>query len=1102
MTGVQPSHRNYFAFTLMICPCLIRFVFLIGGIIVNSGELDAADSLGKMLQHYCAECHGAKTQEAELDFTRYAVKPELLRDDWRVLTKIIAAVESNAMPPADADRVPPAQDRAVLLKALKQELDLLAEAQRDEPGTVAITRLSRHEYRNVLRDLSGGIVADAGRMLPQEGGAGEGFSNVGEAQGMTALQVEKYLEAAKGALKHLRVTPQGFVWNSLPREPVDDPAAARKEVTDDIIAWHIAQQQKWGEEHRNLLQQKLGLTHAAYLEAAWRYQWRKELGLNDAPLEEMAWCSVSPVFQPKPADNTEVVILSRVALQKWWDILQSKDANSPFRTWATAWRALPGPTELDAKQLRAKCMAIVSGETTDGTSSKTQEYAPAYELSFHETKEEVLAAAKEGYWPFRIEIGDATELFFVVTDAGDGNQGEYAIWHKGRFQFKDGTAKPWQEVTTVVGANSGREFAFGTNFKNGQKLPPDSIGVQPPGALKIKVPQGATLFELELALDGDSVGKSSVQALVLREKPTSQSYISGRPVFGGKPSTSRAAKGDLALKEREQRLRKRNLAEANRTKIGLNAERNVFAHWTETKLEHIGGPWPDQEAEKDDRLAPYFFTVEQVHKNASGADLAQLRILQERLISVAQVPQQEFFAALKAAGAEDVKEGCIPKLEEETAKKFQPLIAAVEQSEQQYSSKVHKQLVDFARHAWRRPLTDNEAELLQRLYQQGRAQGLSLDSSAKTALLTVLASPHFLYRGDLGHHDDATASLNNYNLAARLSFFLWASIPDEELLQLAQDNSLQNIEVLKAQTRRMLRDPRAVSLATDFASQLWGFADFEQFTGPDAERFPEFTPALRTAMREEVVRFLDDLFRQDRPLTLLLDADYTYVNQALAKHYGLTANPEWSRVSLPTERGGLATMGLFLTKTSLPLRTSPVQRGVWVMEQLLGRELPNPPPVNPLSADDKSAEGLNIRQQLERHRAEASCARCHDRIDPLGISLENFDPIGRWRNTERDGSPVTNTAQSEEGRELAGSKGLKQYLVSHRAEFFQHFNRKLLGYALGRATQPGDRWLLERLQQRLTATDYRLAPVVEEIVTSNQFRGRGSIQDSSDKRKP
>jgi hypothetical protein len=336
--------------------------------------------------------------------------------------------------------------------------------------------------------------------------------------------------------------------------------------------------------------------------------------------------------------------------------------------------------------------------------------------------------------------------------------------------------------------------------------------------------------------------------------------------------------------------------------------------------------------------------------------------------------------------------------------------------------------------------------------------------------------------------------LSGPELATRLSFFLWASLPDDELIRLGESGALRDPAVLRAQARRLLRDPRAAALATDFGAQVWGFADFARFTNPDAKRFPEFTPALRQAMLDEVTLFLADLFQHDRPLTALLDADYTFADAVLAKHYGapVPAGPGFTRVALPADqRGGLATMGLFLTKTSLPLRTSPVQRGVWLMEQLLGRHLPNPPANVPqLSEDDKNPAGENIRLQLERHRADPSCASCHDRIDPLGVALENFDPIGRWRVADRDGAPLATVATTHDGVELAGAAGLRRYLAARQAEFFRHFTRKLLGYALGRAAIPGDQALLDAMHAGLPSNGYAFSRLVDAIVTSPQFTTR------------
>ena len=989
-----------------------------------------------------------------------------------------------------------------MLEHIQRRLDGLAERLRDDPGDVQLVRLTPYEYRNIMRDLSGGVFLDAGRLLPNEGGAGEGFANVGAAQSMTPSQYEKYVDAAQDALEHLRFYPRRKAsslvadsqWTAYPRPAVDDPAAARLEVVDEVIQWFVAQQQKWNEEHRRELEHRLGFVYPAYLEAAWRYRTREH---NEKPLSEFAWVPLQP-NQP----NGMKVALASAALRKWLDILTQDRQESVHRSWIRAWQQLPQDAATPWSEVRERCIAIVSGSARIVV--ENEDFAPSYEISFHEAREEVLQAAEnEGRWPFRIDIGVAKELFLVVTDAGDGSRGEYAVWRRGRFVFRDGSSKPWQEAVKIVGANSGNEYKFGLDGERTRSLDDDAVGVKPPGALKFQVPENAIVFEVDLTLDLARAQTASIQALVLKNKPKSQSYIPGRFVFGGK---KRPVTADAKLrKEQERALRKRNVAEANKTKMGLNAERNVFANWTRTSLEAIGGPWLDQEADRYEADSPYHYTVAEVLINATPADLDELHRLQDRLESLATMD------ADNNRGPNDV------------------------------DLEFARQTIQFfAETLWRRKVETHEIEPLLSLFREGRTSGLSFDSSVKLPLLAIMISHDFLLRGLSQHNErdpgrEGLVSLSSEALASRLSFFLWASLPDQELRDLAAGDRLLEHDVLAEQARRMLKDSRARSLAIDFAGQVWGFSDFGNFANPDAMRFPEFTPALRNAMVLEVEDFLADLFQNDRPLTNILHADYTFANDVLAAHYGLnsvepaadkrrsaaalgtrrtisgtavpavdhggdhraTFNPSVidpailgrPRIKLPEYRGGLATMGLFLTKTSLPLRTSPVQRGVWLMESLLGRHLPNPPAdVPPLSEDDTNTAGESILRQLERHRADASCASCHDKIDPLGISLENFDAIGRWRDSDRGGAPLSTVAMTHDKFPLNGSIGLKAYLQRNTDEFIEHFNRKLLGYALGRAISIGDRFLLDRMKHNLQQNDYRFSSLVETIVQSQQFR--------------
>jgi hypothetical protein len=292
----------------------------------------------------------------------------------------------------------------------------------------------------------------------------------------------------------------------------------------------------------------------------------------------------------------------------------------------------------------------------------------------------------------------------------------------------------------------------------------------------------------------------------------------------------------------------------------------------------------------------------------------------------------------------------------------------------------------------------------------------------------------------------------------------------------------------------MLDDPRSRALGSLFAAQWLHFAYFHEYTTPDDERFPEYDEPLRRAMYEESVLFFEDLFRENRPATNIWRADYSFLNERLATHYGIEGveGERMRRVRVSVEqRGGVLGMGSILTSTSTSLRTSPVLRGTWILDHLLGTPVPDPPPNIPMLSDDETdAKGLSIREQLERHRADPACATCHVKLDPPGMSLENFDPVGRWRTRYLSGNPVDAVGETPEGTEIPGLPGLRAYLDRNRRKVLHHFCRKLLGYALGRAVTVGDEPLLDEMYDDLKTNDWKVAVLLERIVTSRQFRYR------------
>ncbi|HLK56299.1 MAG TPA: DUF1592 domain-containing protein [Chthonomonadaceae bacterium] len=401
---------------------------------------------------------------------------------------------------------------------------------------------------------------------------------------------------------------------------------------------------------------------------------------------------------------------------------------------------------------------------------------------------------------------------------------------------------------------------------------------------------------------------------------------------------------------------------------------------------------------------------------------------------------------------------------------------------------------DLARRAFRRPVTSQEVDRLASLVSLAQKQGDSYEEGICLALQGILVSPHFLYRieRDLPAANTNTAHLlSQHELASRLSYFLWSSMPDDALRDCADRQTLRNPDVLAAQVRRMLKDPRSQALAENFGGQWLHFRALESVR-PDRDRFPDFDDYLRMSMRQETEMFFDSVVRDDRSILDLLLGKYTFLNERLASFYGIpgVVGPEFRRVDLTgTARGGVLTQASVLTVTSYPNRTSPVLRGKWILENILNAPPPSPPPGVPNLDVSAVGSATSLRQQLEQHRKNPTCAACHARMDPLGFGLENFDAIGAWRTN--DGKIAIDASGSlPDGRSFQGPDGLKAILKADRDAFAQCLTEKLLTYALGRGLERYDRATVKEITQRTATKDYRFSNLVLEIVTSRPFQMR------------
>jgi hypothetical protein len=419
-------------------------------------------------------------------------------------------------------------------------------------------------------------------------------------------------------------------------------------------------------------------------------------------------------------------------------------------------------------------------------------------------------------------------------------------------------------------------------------------------------------------------------------------------------------------------------------------------------------------------------------------------------------------------------------------------------------------LAKFARRAFRRPLRDGEVERLLSLYERGAERGDPFEESVKLALKGVLVSPHFLFRIEADPRGPGLEPIGDHELATRLSYFLWSTMPDERLMRLADEGKLQDEATLLAEVDRMLDDSRSQAFAEQFIGQWLGTKEVGALVAPDTSTFAkQFTTELLLDLREEPVHFFSRLVAENRSLMELIDSDYAVVNERLARHYGLVddgkpvKNPDnpWTPdpkrgsggpfqvMSLPDDvRGGVLGMGSVHMVTSYPNRTSPVLRGGWVLETLLGVRVPTPPPDIPEFKPSKKGK-KSLREQFAAHRDAPACAACHNLIDPLGFALENFDVLGRWRDKDGE-AKIDASAILPSGESFEGPEGLRKVLLERREEFLQHLTRKMLGYALGRSLADGDECTVSRISETVSDDEYRTRTLVKKIVLSTPFRYR------------
>ena len=737
-------------------------------------------------------------------------------------------------------------------------------------------------------------------------------------------------------------------------------------------------------------------------------------------------------------------------LENWWRLVKATEPKSRFLDLTRAtWRELPGP---DA----AKPGAVPEAVTTGSRAIQTQLRSwnnPKKPGSGVQRQQQDADGLRS--YAMTADVKGKRTVLLCIGDLGDGNQGDLALVTKIEVRTKQGPVNDFDwlrrqvEEARKAGAAApatagplkeqlaGWEKILGAFGKHpqGRAIEPGTLALAAPQVLPLPLPEDANFVHADVSLDmkNPEVDAATIQWTLATDQP---------------PDVKQIIPGVLTIWKRQTEAARRVMGDFGVMKM-------AFPDMFERRLEQVatnlyrGSPG----------IGVYYLSDEQLAGLLPDQEKKQLESMRKDWSFVAQ-------------------------------RQLNP------QRQKEWDALVQEHLQRFAARAWRRPLSPEEKGHLGALYQTSVTSGLDRESAAREVLVRVLVSPHFIFKPETLPVESRGAApeiaLTDWEVASRLSYFLWSSLPDWQLRQAAEKGTLLQPGNLEAQTKRLLKDPKVAALSVEFAGQWLGFNGFDAQNTVDEKKFPEFTPELRADLYRESVTFFTNLFRDDRPVGDIVGADYTFLNERLAKFYGISGvtGPEFREVKVADhQRGGVLGMGSILTKTSRPNRTSPVVRGNYLYQVVLGQSSPPPPPNVP-KLPESAVKPSSLREALKIHREDAACSVCHDRIDPLGFALESFDPIGRFRPADESGGKVDDTSELKDGTRLEGIAGLRKYLLAKQSNINGQFCRKLLGYALGRQTLPTDKPLLTEMQAALAANQGHVSAAVLTIVKSRQFLNR------------
>jgi hypothetical protein len=1071
------------------------------------------DQVVPFTKKYCQACHEPRKAKGGLDLTRYLSERDVT-DDFRRWNSIVDFIRRGEMPPEE-ERQPSIQERNAVIASVENMLAAEANKHAGDPGTVLPRRLSNTEYDLSVRELTG-VPIRATAEFPADPAGGEGFDNTGEALGMTPAQLTKYLAAAQTVSQHLVLKPGGISFAPFPVTSYNE----RKKLTEQaVIDFYKNHEVRMG----------------SYLEAAWRHKYRES---------EEEGCSIENWAARSGLSGKYLGLVAKA-------LGEAGAMGGPLSKLGSMWDALPAPADGLAVPRELGDIEQLIGFMQSNLVAREPNLIPGHWAIGHLSLRAQVAAARDKFdrgalrvrttlRPGRIagRKGDPNlqgiSIFLRVDPAFDTEPGGLVTVHRPVFSKsknlprteKDEKEQLVETLRSVLERDSpelARSLAFGTH-PSGKPISPDSFVVKAPALIEIPLSPVAvaSLNDKQALFDCELDGQASPEALLV---------ISAS--LGSRPATPYSAGAELLVRAQSQTAGQIAASAGNlcftfpNRFVFVDSGRGVTAGFhlvegffrddrplvekvlSEEAQEEINRLWRELDfvTEGTETMLRGFVWFERAERHILQEERFDFLRAEDPLLVGEELLSKFERNYLEKLGVKLVEDAIRPEVPDgqfDLIHRFFDRIRAGLEVHRKTLAEAEEpalsQLEQLAERAFSRPLRPDETTSLRGLYQRLKSQGLGVEESLRGVFTAVLMSPEFFYRISNAPEGKGVHPLSDGDLARRLSYFLWSSLPDAGLLAAASSGALQSEEGLRSEVRRMLRDPKVESFAREFFGQWLRYRDYLSKDPIPAGTFAGYDDALRQAMYEAPTRLITDLIRRNLPVAELLSGDSAFVNEALARHYGEGIEAEYRRHSTdPTAwhrveglrkagRGGLLGMPVILAKNSAGPRTSPVKRGFWLAHHLLGQHFPPPPADVPELPKTEKEATKSIRELLADHVADSKCAMCHVHFDGLGLAMEGFDAVGRARLSDQAGRAVLASGQIHGGNEVRGIAGLIDYIEKNRRQDFdRQLCRKFLGYALGRSVLLSDRSLLVEMEQSLQK-DGRFSALFETVVLSPQFR--------------